>query len=367
MIKLSKPIIGSKEINAVNRTLRSGNIAQGPQVKAFEDQIASYCNISHAVAFNSGTAALHASLFALDLKEGDEVITTPFTFVATANAILMQGGKVVFADINEDDFNLDFESVRQKISNKTRVIIPVDLYGQIFDYQPIKKLAQAYKLSIVEDACQSIGAEQNKKKAGSFGNVGIFSLYATKNITCGEGGVLTTNNPIIAEKAKMFRHHGQSEKTHYEYFALGYNYRLTDIAASIAIEQLKKLEKFTKKRIEHADKLSKGLKGIKGLLTPITKKNNRHVFHQYTIRITSDFKTNRKALIDHLYRRGIESGVYYPKPLHLHPHFIKFGYRLGDFPIAEKIANQVLSLPVHPALSNQDVNYIIRVIQDYAS
>ena len=366
MISLSKPIISIKEIAAVKNVLKSGLLAQGEKVRILEEKFSQYCKMKHAVAFNSGTAAIHAGLYALGIQPGDEVITTPFTFVATANPICMLGAKVIFTDISEKDFNIDPAGIEKKITKKTKAVIPVDLYGQIYNYARINSIAKKYNLKILEDACQSIGASQNGKKSGNFGNIAAFSLYATKNIMCGEGGLITTNDSKIAEKCKLFRHHGQSEKTRYEYWDLGYNYRMTDLAAAIAIEQLKKLDIFNKKRIRNAEKLSAGLKNIKGLLLPRVMEGNMHVFHQYTIRITNQAKYTRDELMQFLNKNKIGCGVYYPKPLHLHPYFRKMGYKEGDFPLSEKLSKEVLSLPVHPRLGLKDINYIIKAIKYYA-
>lgn len=366
MIQVSKPMMGEEEVNSVVEVIKSGMIAQGPKVKELEEKFAEYCGSKFAVAFNSGTAAIHAGLYALGIKEGDEVITTPFTFVATANPILMQGAKVVFADINEKDFNLDAVEVSKKITDKTKAIVPVDLYGQIYDYEKISEIAKKYSLKILEDACQAIGAEQKGLKAGKFGDIGAFSLYATKNIMCGEGGLIVTDSEEVAELCKRFRHHGQSEKTRYEYWDLGYNYRMMDLQAAIASVQLKKCDELNEKRIKNAHRLTEGLKGVKGIMLPGVKNDNHHVFHQYTIRITEDFGHSREDVISHLKEKGVGTGIYYPKPLHLHPHFMKFGYKEGDFPVAEKMAKQVLSLPVHPSLTDDEIDLIINSINEYA-
>lgn len=366
MLSISCPTIGNAEIKRVTKVLKSGLIAQGPEVEKLEIFFAQYCGVKYAVAFNSGTAAIHAGLYALDIQEGDEVIAPPFTFVATASPILMQKAKVVFADISETDFCLDPLEVKKKITHRTKAIIPVDLYGQIYNSEAIGTLAQRYGLKILEDACQAVGAERNGKKAGSFGQAAAFSLYATKNITCGEGGILTTNDFVVAEKAKRLRHHGQSEKQQYEYVDLGYNYRMTDIQAAIAIEQLKKVDQLNERRIHNAEQLTAGLVNIPGLILPMVQKNTHHVFHQYTVRITEAFKTSRSSFIDYLHRKGIGAGIYYPKPLHLCQLFSNYGYQQGDFPVSEKIAKEVVSLPIHPYLTQQNIKYMISTINKYA-
>lgn len=366
MIPIAKPIIGEEEKKAVMDVLNSGMLAQGQKVKELEEKFAKISGTKYALALNSGTAAIHAALYAIGIKEGDEVITTPFTFVATANPILMQGAKVVFADILEDTFNIDPHSVRQKITPKTKAIIAVDLFGQCADYKELQKIADEHNLMIIEDACQAVNAEYFGRKAGSLGKVAAFSLYATKNIMCGEGGILTTNDEEIYEKAKMFRHHGQSEKTRYQYFDLGYNYRLTDLQAAIALAQLNKLEDFTNKRIRNAKLLLEGLKNVNGIINPLVKNNLKHVFHQYTIKI-HDPELSRDKIIEHLKKNEVGSAIFYPKPLHLHPHFMKLGYKEGDFPVAEMVAKQVLSLPVHPSVSPEDVKCIIKAFNNLSS
>lgn len=364
MIKITQPIIEKEEIKAVNEVLLSGILAQGPKTAELEVKFAKYCGTRYAIAFNSGTAAIHAGLYSLGVSKDDEVITTPFTFVATANPIIMQGAKVVFADISLEDFNINPDEIKKKITKKTKAIIAVDLYGQIYDAD-INKIAEKNNLKILEDACQAVGSQQNSKKAGAIGDVGAFSLYATKNIMSVEGGLLTTNNEEYAEKSKRFRHHGQSEQTRYEYWDLGYNYRTTDIAAAIALEQLKKVDKLNQIRIENARKLTEGLSQIKGLKLPTIKPGHKHVFHQYTIRITKEFGSSREELIEHLKKNGIGFGIYYPKPLHLHPHFSRLGYKEGDFPVAEKLAKEVISLPVHPKVIQKDIEYIIEIINNF--
>lgn len=365
MISISKPIISEEEITAVNEVLKSGMLAQGPKVHEFEEKFAKFCDTKYAIAVSNGTAGLHTALYALGIKAGDEVITAPFTFVASANSIIMAGAKVVFADIDEDDFCLSPRAVSDKITERTSAILPIDLYGQIYKYQEIKETAVKYGFKIIEDACQSIGASAEGIKAGNFGDVAVFSLYATKNIMCGEGGVITTSNAEAAERCRRFRHHGQSESTRYEYWDLGYNYRLTDLQAAIAIVQLKKANALNSKRIENAQKLSQGLSGINGFILPKVKDGHKHVFHQYTVRITNDFVSSREDLMNYLKMNGIGCGVYYPKPLHLHPHFLKMGYKEGDFPVAEKLSKEVLSLPVHPSISDEEVQLIIAKIQTY--
>jgi len=364
MIPIAKPYIGDEEIKAVSDVLKSGIIAQGPKVRELEEKFARFCGTKYAIAVNSGTAALHTALHVIGINQGHEVITTPFTFISTATTILMQGAKPIFIDIDEDTFNINPEKIKDKISEKTKAILTVDLYGHLCDYDKISKIAKENNLLVMEDSCQALDAEFNGKKAGSFGDIGNFSFYATKNITCGEGGILTTNHKEYAENAKLFRQHGRSKMSGYEYITLGYNYRMTDICAAILLEQLKKIDTITKKRTENAEYLSNGLKKIKGIKTPIVEKGNKHVFHQYTIKVENDFKLSRDELMEYLSKKEISSAVYYPKPLHLLEHFKKLGYKEGDFPIAEKLSKQVLSLPVHPHLTKEQLDIIIKAFEE---
>jgi perosamine synthetase len=362
MIPIAKPFIGEEEINAVNEVLKSGIIAQGPKVNELEDKFARFCGVKYAVAMNSGTAALHSALKVAGIKQGDEVITTPFTFIATANTILMQQAKPIFVDIDEETFNINPLKIKENISNKTKAVITVDLYGYPCDYDAIFDIAG--NVNIISDSCQAVNAEYKGRKAGNFGCVSAFSFYATKNITCGEGGILTTNNQEYAENAKLFRQHGRSKMTAYEYTDLGYNYRMTDIQAAILLEQLKKAELITNERIENASYLSNGLKNVKGITVPSVKSGYRHVYHQYTIRVGEDFKLSRDELVKYLAEKGVSSAVYYPKPLHLFEHFRKLGYKENDFPVAEKLSKQVLSLPVHPYLTEEQLDSIIGAIAE---
>ena len=359
----SKPIIGIEELKAVNLVLKSGVLAQNEKTYEFEKKFSEFCGSKYAVAVNSGTAALHCSLFAIGIKEGDEVITTPFTFVATANSIIMQKAKVIFADISEEDFNIDPSKIEDKITDKTKAILAVDLFGNIFDYEKIENVSKKYNLSIIEDACQAIGSEFKGKKAGNYGDLGCFSFYATKNMTTGEGGMVVTNNEKYAELCRSFRHHGQLSKS-YEYYSLGYNYRMTDISAAIGLEQLKKINDFNLCRIRNAELLSEGLSNIKGIIIPKLKSSDYvSNFHQYTIRITKEFKLTRDQLKEYLKEKNVPTAIFYPYPLHLTPHFRNYGYKTGDFPMTEKISQEVLSLPVNPLISEKDIKYITDIIK----
>lgn len=360
MITIAQPYIGDEEIDAVVDVLKTGMLAQGPKVEELERAFAEYCGTGYAVAVNSGTAAIHAALYAAGVGEGDEVITTPFSFIASINPILMLGAKPVLVDIDPKTFNIDTNKVEVAVTERTKAIIPVHLYGQPVDWSGIKTIADKHNLIVIEDACQAIGAEYNGKKAGSLGDLACFSLYATKNIMSGEGGMITTDNEDYVKAMKSYRQHGMVAP--YEYVELGYNYRMTDLHAAIAVEQLKRVDGFNEKRRANAIRLSGGLSGIQGIEIPETIPESKHVYHQYTIML--DPAVDRATFIEQLRDRGVGAGIYYPKPLHAYPHIEKLGYKIGDFPITEDTANRVVSLPVHPAVSEQDVDIIIKAVKE---
>ncbi len=355
------PIIGDEEKRAVQDVLNSGIIAQGPVVQSFEEEFADYCGTQYAVAFNSGTAAIHTALHVADIGPGDVVITTPFTFIATANPILMQGATIQFVDISADTFNLNVDLLESSYSPNTKAIIAVDLFGQPAEYETINTFARDRDLCVIEDACQSVGATYRGVKTGNLADFGCFSLYATKNMMSAEGGVLTTNDENAAKRAKSFRQHGMVGP--YQYEGLGYNYRTTDILASIALAQLHKIDDFNKLRNQNAERLIEGIGDIPGLILPSIKPERTSSFHQFTIRITAEYPHSREKFMESMHDEGIGTGIYYPKPLHHYDHIRKLGYSLGDFPIAEQLANEVVSLPVHPSLTADDIDKIVSTVR----
>jgi len=363
MINITKILIDDNTIRSVTKVLKSGFIVQGKIVGKLEKELA-YCNnTKYAVVVNSGTAALHTALASAGITQGDEVITTAFSFVATVNAILMCGARPVFVDINETDYTINSSLIEKKITFKTKAILTADLYGQPCNYKEIKKIAKKHNLIVINDACQAIGSFYDLKPIGQVADIACFSFYATKNIVMGEGGALVTNNEDIYEYAKRFRQHGQDMEKPYVYHHIGYNYRSTDIAAAIGLSQLSYIKKWTKKRQENAESLTEGLKKIRGIITPTYKPDRTHVFHQYTIRVTNEFPISRDKLQADLLTQGIKSGIYYPSILPSHSHIKKIvKYKKGMFPIAELAANGVLSLPVHPHLTRGDIQKIIRTI-----
>lgn len=356
MIPIAKPQIGEEEKQAVLEVLESGMLAQGPQVHAFEEAFAKMCGVRYAIATSSGTTALHIALLAHGIGPGDEVITSPFTFIASANCILYVGARPVFVDIDPLTFNLNPAQVESAITPRTKAIIPVHLYGLPCDMEPIMAIAEQYGLAVIEDACQAHGAEYKGRKVGSFGT-GTFSFYPTKNITSGEGGMITTNDPEVAERCRVIRQHGARQRYYHD--ELGFNFRMSDIHAAIGLAQLRKLDRFNRIRQANARYLSQHLKGV---LTPLVPSGHTHVFHQYTIRVPNG---KRDALRAYLKERGIGSEVYYPLPIHQQYLYKELGYN-EHLPEVERAAQEVLSLPVHPALTPSDLEAIVEAVNEFA-
>jgi len=353
MISIAKPMIGEEEKRAVIEVLNSGIIAQGPRVKQFELDFKEYMNINYAIATSSGTSALKIALKTMGIKEGDEVITTPFSFIASANSILFTGAKPVFVDIEEDSFNIDTNLIKEKITKRTKAIMPVHLYGNPADMEEIMQIANDNNLKVIEDAAQAHGAKIKNKMVGTFGDAGCFSFYPTKNMTTGEGGIIVAKDKEIYEQSLKLRDHGAYKKYHHD--ILGFNFRMTDIAAAIGIEQLKKLEKHNDMRINNAEYLYKKLKNADGIILSKVKESYKHVFHQFTIR-TND----REEVIKKLDSNGIGYGIHYPLPIHKQKLYLDLGYK-DKLPVSEKLSDEVISLPIHPGLTTSDLDKIAGV------
>lgn len=356
MISIAKPLIGDEEKRAVLEVLDSGMLAQGPRVKAFEEAFAALCGVQHAIATSSGTTALHVALLAYGIGPGDEVITSPFTFIASANSVLFTGARPVFVDIDPTTFNLDPALIEAAITPRTKAILPVHLFGLMADMDAIQAIADKYGLAVIEDACQSHGAALHGKRAGAWGT-GAFSLYPTKNITSAEGGMITTNDARIAENCQVIRQHGMRRRYYHD--ELGFNFRMTDVHAAIGLAQLHKLEQFNAARIANARYLNANLRGVG---VPVTPEGYTHVFHQYTIRVPDG---RRDALAEHLEANGIGTGVYYPVAIHQQTYYTRqLGYN-QRLPEAERATQEALSLPVHPALTQAALETIVASVNGF--
>jgi dTDP-4-amino-4,6-dideoxygalactose transaminase len=355
MIPAAKPIVGDEERAAVDRVLKSGMMAQGPEVAAFEEEFSKFVGGYKCVAVNSGTSGLHMALVAAGIKQGDEVIVPSFTFAATANSVALAGGTPVFVDIDPKTFNIDPAAIEAAITPKTKAIQPVHLYGQPAQMDKIMELAKKHNLLVLEDAAQAHLAKLNGQYVGSFGLAGTFSFYPTKNMTSGEGGMISCATDEFTRMCKLLRNQGMEKR--YENEVVGFNTRMTDIHAAIGREQLKKIEGWTKTRQANAKFLDENLKGV---ITPYVIPGAEHVYHQYTIRIVGQ---DRDKFAEEMTKRGVGSGVYYPIPVHQLPSFgLKF-----DLPNTTAAGKEVLSIPVHPALSQADLETVVEVINSVAN
>ena len=358
MITINAPQIGKEEIRAVVKVLKSGilthGVGAGPMVTEFEGLFAKYAKTKHAVALNTGTAALHSALAAAGVKQGDEVILPSFTFVATAEVVLFNRAKPVFVDINPVTYTMSPEKIEKNITSKTRAIMPVDLYGMPADMKPIREIADRHGLKIIEDAAQAHGATYMGKPPGTFADAACWSFYGSKNITTGEGGMLTTNNSDIAETVRAIRSHGERQK--YMSLMLGHNYHMPEIEAAIGTVQIKKLSKFVSKRRANAKRLSGILENSEKLDLPLEPEGYRCSYYLYTVRLKNAKVGKRDALVENLKQEGIGAFICYVNPIHLMPYYSKFGtYRL---PVTESVAKQVFSLPVHPGVTPKQIDFI---------
>ena len=353
-IPIARPLIGEEEIAAVDRVMRSGMLAQGSVVTEFESRFAEYCGVRHAVGVNSGTAALHAALLAAGIGPGDSVIVPAFTFFATASSVSMCGATPLFADVEDQTFNIDPDSAETLIRPDTRAVIGVHLFGQPFDLGAVRDLCDDRGLILIEDAAQAHGAEYRGRRAGSLADLGCFSFYPTKNMTSGEGGMVTTADPATARMVRLLRNQGMEQR--YRNEVVGFNTRMTDIHAAIGRVQLGKLAGWTAERQSNAAYLSANLQGV---VVPPVADGAVHVYHQYTIRIPGH---DQDGFVAALAAKGVGSGVYYPTPVHALP---SFGLEL-DLPETAKAAREVVSLPVHPALSQADLEVIVEAVNSVA-
>jgi len=361
------------DVRAVEKTLHSDWITQGPIVRKFEKVVADYCGVKYVLAVSSGTAALHLACLSLGIKSGDEVITTPITFVATANSVLYCGGKPVFADIQDDTININPKEIEKKITKKTKAIIPVHFAGHPVDLEDIYKLAKKHKLIIIEDACHALGAMYKDTRIGSckYSDLTVFSFHPVKHITTGEGGMILTNKRYLYEKLLLLRNHGITKNKkkmvkydgawYYEQQEIGFNYRITDFQCALGLSQMKKLDYFLKKRREIVKFYNKELSKVKGIILPIERDYVKSSWHLYYIRLKDI--TKRKRVFEKLRKLGIGCQVHYV-PVHLQPYYRKkLGYKSGDYPIAEKYYKQCLSIPLFPRMSRKDMIRVVKAVR----
>jgi len=356
---------------AIKRVLENTVFIGGKEVEEFEKEVAEFCGVKYAIGVNSGTDALLLSLKAIGVGSGDEVITAPFTFIATAGVIANCGARPVFADINPETFNIDPSKIEEKITEKTKAILPVHLFGQIADMDEIMAIARKHNLYVIEDAAQAIGAEygstgspQVRRKAGTIGDLGCFSFFPSKNLGAyGDGGMIITNNDKLAEKIRLLKNHGSSPKEKYLNLIIGTNSRLDALQAAILRVKLKYLSKWSKERAGKASYYNEKLKGIGDIITPVTASDRNHIFHQYTLRLRSG--QARDKLKKYLGEAEIPAMIYYPLPLHLQPAFQNLGLQEGDFPESEKVSKEVLSLPIYPELAESTQDEIVNGIKEF--
>ncbi|MCK0470519.1 UDP-4-amino-4,6-dideoxy-N-acetyl-beta-L-altrosamine transaminase [Halalkalibacter sp. APA_J-10(15)] len=374
--------IDDDDAQAVLQVLKSDYLTTGPTIAQFEQEIATYVGAKYAVAFSSGTAALHGACFAAGIEEGDEVITSPMTFVATANCILYQKGKPIFSDIDSQTYNIATKNIQSLITKKTKAIIPVDFTGQPAELEDIQKLAKQHNLTVIEDAAHALGATYKGKKVGSISDMTMFSFHPVKHITSGEGGVITTNNKEYYEKLVQFRSHGITREKnklnqyegpwYYEMHFLGFNYRMTDLQAALGLSQLKKIDQFIQTRKRYVAKYQEAFRKIKEVIIPLDHQTNASCssWHLYIIRLrVEQLKVGRKQIFEALQKENIGVNVHYI-PVYLQPYYQKLGYSKKQCPYAEKLYEEIITLPLFPAMTMKDVNDVIKgvtkVISNYS-
>jgi UDP-4-amino-4,6-dideoxy-N-acetyl-beta-L-altrosamine transaminase len=369
--------IDEDDISAVVEVLRSDWLTTGPKIGEFEEAFASRVGARYAVSFSSGTAALHGAAFAAEIGAGDEAITSPLTFAATANCILYQGGKPVFADVRGDTLNLDPELTARSITSRTKALLPVDYAGHPADLEALLRIADRHGLIVIEDACHALGAEHRGRRVGSISHMTVFSFHPVKHLTTGEGGMVTTDNPNFADTLRKFRNHGISSNArerqsraqwHYEMVLLGYNYRLTDIACALGLSQVLKLENNLQRRRQIAARYATALHVIPGLQLPVTLDDVLPAWHLYPIRLKLEqLSATRDKIFSALRAENIGVNVHYI-PVHLHPYYKdRFGYCGGEFPVAENACERLISLPLFHGMSDQDVTDVLRAMSKVES
>ena len=381
LLPYGRQSIDEDDIAAVVETLHSDWLTTGPKVSEFEEAFAAWVGSSHAVSFSSGTAALHGAVFAAGLVAGDEAITSPLTFAATANCVLYQGGKPVFVDVRNDTLNINPELVRARITPRTKALLPVDYAGHPADLDELRSIADRHGLTIIEDACHALGAEYRGRRVGSISHMSVFSFHPVKHLTTGEGGMVTTDNPTFADTLRKFRNHGISSEArerqshsrwHYEMVLLGFNYRLTDVACALGLRQLSKLQANLTRRRQIAAKYNDVLRDFGAIVVPIVQDGVNPAWHLYPVRLDLDsLSASRADIFQALRAENIGVNVHYI-PVHLHPYYRdRFAYRPGDYPVSESAYERLISLPMFHGMTDRDVDDVVnavgKVITQYAA
>lgn len=365
LIRINQPLIGREEIDAATEVLKSGILTEksgmGPRVMDFEKEYARYVGAKHAVALSSGTAALHVSLLVAGVKQGDEVVVPSFTFHSTAEVVLLCGAQPVFADIDPETYTVTTDTIESAITRNTKAIIPVHLYGLPADLDPLKELARERGLTLIEDAAQAHGAEYDGSKIGSIGDLTCFSFYAGKNMTTGEGGMVTTNDDDYSDKLRMVRTHG--EQRPYWPTTVGNNYRMNEILAAIGLAQLRKLPSFLEHRRKNAEFLNERCRMLGKVIPPKEPKGRKHAWYVYTLRLRGANAGKRNKVIEKMRSKNIEATVYYESPLHMLPLYRDLSTTRRPLPETEKACRQVFSLPIHPKLDEDELEYIFETLK----
>jgi UDP-4-amino-4,6-dideoxy-N-acetyl-beta-L-altrosamine transaminase len=372
LLPYGRQTIDESDIQAVVETLRSDWLTTGPKINEFEEAFAAWVGARYAVSFSSGTAALHGAAFAAGLGAGDEAITSPLTFAATANCVLYQGATPVFADVAADTLNLDPEQVRRAVTSRTKALLPVDYAGHPAELEAMLEIAQRHGLTVIEDACHALGAEYRGRRVGSVSHMTVFSFHPVKHLTTGEGGMVTTDNAEFAETLRKFRNHGISSNArdrqregqwHYEMVLLGFNYRLTDIACALGLRQLGKLEGNLARRREIAARYAAELSAVPGIIVPAVREEAVPAWHLYPVMELGKLSAGRAEIFRALRAENIGVNVHYI-PVHLHPYYKeRFGYRGGEFPLAEAAYESLISLPMFHGMTDGDVEDVVRAVE----
>ncbi len=360
-IPLSKQEITASEVEIIKDILTSPYLTLGPKVKEFESIFAKYIGVKHAIAVNSGTSGLHLAMRALDIKDGDEVITTPFSFISSANAILYERAKPVFVDIEEKTFCIDPTSIEEKITSKTKAILPVDIFGYVADMDPILEIAKKHNLKIIEDACEALGSEYKSRRAGSFGDVAAFGFAPNKQVTTGEGGMIVTNNDDVARLCRSMRNYGKDEGTDSRSFSqLGFSCRLNELSAALGVSQMQRIEEILARRNRIATLYTERLRKIVDVITPRVPDNTKMSWFVYVVRLNPEkfSREERDAVIAEMEQLGVNCRDRFP-PIHLEPLYTKLlGHKEGDFPVTERVSWSTIALPFHNNLAEEEINYV---------